>query len=412
MKLKIRYGSGEIGLHLPDGQVLGVFRPRRATGIRNLPAAIEKSLSRPIACRRLRELVRAGRKVVIVVDDVTRPVPNERLLPPVAAELRRGGIKDRDVLILVATGLHRKLTPAEMAATLGPLRGKIRIACHDPEKNLAFLGKTSQGTRVYLNRDFLDADIKVLLGDVEFHQFCGFGGGAKSVFPGLADARGIRASHGKMERKGAEAGRIKGNPIREEIDEVGRMADVDFIVNVVLNERREAAGIFSGDMEKAFLAGARLCASIYAVDVPGRADVVIAGAGGYPRDLNLYQAQKAVESAIKIVKKGGNVILVAECREGHGSELFHRWMKAATDLEEIRRRIRKKFILGGHKAYQFVRELRQARIYLYSSIPPKIVRELHLQPLSSPAEINRLIQPGDRIAVLPQAPLTLPRLTE
>jgi nickel-dependent lactate racemase len=174
---------------------------------------------------------------------------NAEMLVPIVDD--KAGVPDGNITVIAALGLHRKMKQDELDTTLGPLKGKIKIVNHDCEKNLQTIGKTSLGTQVYLNKTFLEADVKILTGDVEYHQFCGYGGGAKSVFPGLGDGESITLSHSRMELEGTGAGRLKGNPIREEIDEIGRKVGVDFIVNVVINSDKKISAVFAGDVYKA-----------------------------------------------------------------------------------------------------------------------------------------------------------------
>ncbi|MCX6377614.1 MAG: transcriptional regulator, partial [Armatimonadetes bacterium] len=194
--------------------------------------------------------------------------------------------------------------------------------------------------------------------------------------------------------------------VRAEIDETGRMAGVDFILNVVQNSRKGVVAAFAGDMIAAHRAGAALVDRMYKMTVPHRADVVIASPGGYPKDIELYQSQKALQAARKVVKDGGKIFILAECREGHGSDLFHEWMCEAKSPDDIFRRIRERFIMGGHKAYQYVRDMEGMEVYLYSSLPADQVATYWLKPLASPDEILSKLDPSDSIICLPDAALT------
>ena len=410
--IRLKYGSELIDLSLPDEQIIGIYPPKEKKAVENLNQAIRNSLTCPIDSRRLSQMVQPHHKVVVVVDDATRSVPSTELLVGIVEELARARVPDKNICVLVATGLHRKMKHKELETVLGPLKGRIKIVNHDPEKNLKYLGQTFLGTNIYLNRTFLDADIKILTGDVEFHQFCGYGGGAKSVHPGIADSESIRLVHSRMEIEGAGPAKIEGNPVRQEIDEVGRMAGVDFIVNVVLSPAKEVVKVFSGNVISAFLAATKICDEIYYVDVPARADVVIASAGGFPRDIELYQAQKAVASAMRIVKKAGKIILLAECREGHGSDLAYSWARQAKNADDIIQRLKTKFVMGGHKAYQLARAIKWADVYLLSSLKPEMVRQFFMYPLSCVDQIYDLLPENDSIAVLPEATLTLAKLKQ
>ncbi len=298
----------------------------------------------------------------------------------------------------------------EFRKLLGKYYGSIEALNHDPDDDLGLLplGTTSLGTQTRINKRFSEADIKIIICDTEFHQFCGYGGEAKSILPGIADRQSIEYCHSRHEARGAEPGRIKGNPVRVEIEEAGRMAKVDFILNTVLNNKKQIVKIFSGDISKAFIAGTKLCDEIYKVKIPGRVDTVIVSAGGFPKDISLYQAQKAIENAVRVVKKGGKAIVIAECGEGHGSELFHQLMTGEPDLDSIINKIRQKFILGAHKAYQIARELKWANVYLYSKMPPSLIRTYHMNPIEKIQEIEAIIADSGEIIILPEAPVTLP----
>jgi nickel-dependent lactate racemase len=220
--------------------------------------------------------------------------------------------------------------------------------------------------------------VKLIICDTEYHQFCGYGGGAKSVLPGISDRASIEACHSRFEAPGAVPGRIIGNPVREEIDEAGRMAGVDLILNVVLNDKKEIVRVFAGDLFEAFLAGSRVVDDMYRVTLNGRVETVILSAGGWPKDINLYQAQKAEEK----------------------------------DLDTIIQKIREKFILGAHKAFQFARELKWAEVFLYSSMDPGLIEKYYMHPIQAFDQIASIIARSESIVILPQATATLPVLAD
>ncbi len=412
MEVRFPYGKGHLELDLPDEKLVGVYQPREMPGVPHLRAEVERALAAPVGSHPLRDLAQGRRTAAIVVDDVTRSVPNPELLPSVVDELRAGGVALSDVTVVVATGLHRPLRESELEATLGEL--SLRIVNHDAgsKSELVSIGRTSLGQEIRVNRSFMSADLKVLVGDVEYHQFCGYGGGAKSVYPGIADAESIRHNHSMMEVEGAGPGRWKGNPVRQEIEEVSRMAGVDFALNVVMNSRKQVVRAEAGSVLDAFLAGTRTVDEMYRIEVPEAVDLVIAAAGGHPKDLNLYQAQKAVAAGRRIVHRGGTIAVIAECPEGHGSELFDRWMNEATSLDEIAERLRAKFVMGGHKAYQFARDIGWADVCLLSAIPPGQVRSYFMTPLADARDLAALVERAGTVAALPQATLTLAETPE
>ena len=185
------------------------------------------------------------------------------------------------------------------------------------------------------------------------------------------------------------------------------MAGVDLILNVVLNDKKEVVRVFAGDVFEAFAAGSRIVDQMYKITLEKRVDTAIVSAGGWPKDINLYQAQKAIESGVRIVRKGGQIVLLAECREGAGSELFHRWMTQEKDLDTIIGKIREKFILGAHKAFQFARELKWANVFVYSGMDPELIEQYYMHPIRGFEQIEAIVSESESIVILPQAATTL-----
>jgi nickel-dependent lactate racemase len=364
----------------------------------------------PIGALPLSVLAQARHSAAIVIDDATRRVPTAAMVRPIVEQLRGAGIPAEGITVVVATGLHRPLNGEEARHVLGGL--PLPLINHDPHDagQLVDLGKTSRGTPLRVNRTVARAELRVLTGDVELHQFVGYGGGAKSVLPGICDAEGIRLTHAKMDSPGAGPGRIDDNPVRLDIEEAADLLGVDFLVNVVLNSRGEVVRAVAGNVHAAFRAGVAIVDQMYKVRVAEPADVVICSPGGYPKDIDLYQAQKAIRSARRIVKPGGTIIALAECREGHGSDLAYAWARHARSPLDIIDRHRKQFVMGGHKAYQLAADAQYATVYLYSSMPEEVVEAFFLKPLSDLRQAEAMIAGAGSIVVLPQATLTLPLL--
>ncbi|MFH0965239.1 MAG: nickel-dependent lactate racemase [Planctomycetota bacterium] len=407
MRVAFPYGSSELGIEIPEEKLAGVYVPRELPGTSDLRGEIKRALSQPAGTAQLAELARGKRSAAVVVDDATRSVPSRELLGPVMKELEAGGLDAGGVVVIVATGLHRPLGDGELEAVRGDL--PVRVINHNArdEEGLVAVGRTFLGQEIRVNRTFLEAELKVLTGDVEYHQFCGYGGGAKSVYPGLADADSIAHNHSMMEVKGAGPGRIEGNPVRQEIEEVGRLAGVDFALNVVMNSKKEVVRAYAGEASGVVVRAARLVDEMYRVPVEKAVDLVIASPGGYPRDIELYQSQKAISAGRRIVRKGGTIAVLAECREGHGSALFDKWMTEAEEIEEIFSRIRERFVMGGHKAYQFAREIAWAKVCLLSSLASEKVEDYFMHPLAGVEEIEQLVAEADSVAALPYATMTL-----
>ena len=411
--IKLPYGHETVSVSVPSDKLVGIFVPRELAPVPDPAKALREALANPISSAPLQDRALQARRVAIAIEDATRPVPNALLVDAVMSGLEAAGVLPSQVKVVVATGLHRQMTAKELETALGRWHGLVDIENHDAEapQHLVRLGTTSLGTEISVNRSFMEADLKITTGDVEYHQFCGYGGGVKCVYPGLADAAAIRANHSRMDLPGTGPGVIDGNPVREEIDEVGRMAGVDFNVSLAMDTCHRIVAVRAGDPDLSFRKACRFIGQMYSVEVPCRADLVIASPGGHPKDIDLYQSQKAIEEATQVVKPGGDVMVTARCDEGSGSKRFEAWMDEAYSADDIIRRIKENFVMGGHKAYQIAREVRRANIHLYSEIPPGRVRSWLMEPVRSMVDINELIASAESVTVLPQATLVRARVT-
>ncbi len=407
IKIDLPFGHDTIGIEVPSEKLVGTFLPRAVKPLLDPADALREALLDPVSGSTLRDMASGAARVAIAIEDATRPVPSALLLDAVMSELETGGVSPPQVKVIVATGLHRPMTDDELAGALGRWFGVVEHENHDAAdpQRLTRLGTTSLGTEISVNRSFLEADLKVTTGDVEYHQFCGYGGGVKCVYPGLADAAAIRMNHSRMDLPGTGPGSIDGNPVREEINEVGRMAGVDFNVSVAMDAEHRIVAVRAGDPDLSFRQACRFIDEMYLIELPRRADLVIASPGGHPKDIELYQSQKAIEEATRVVEPGGNVLITARCDEGSGSSLFEEWMDEAYSADDIIRRIQERFVMGGHKAYQIAREVQRANVHLYSQIPPGRVRAWMMNPVRSMQDIDQLIDQSESIIVLPQATL-------
>lgn len=410
-QIELRYGEGSLTVPLSGAGRVDAINPNDLPPARDARAEVRRAMAEPIGGPTLADCARGKRSAAIVVDDMTRPVPTHLMLRPIVEELLAQGMSQDRIVVVAATGLHRALSEREMDVVRDGL--DLRVISHDARDaaGLATVGTTRGGSELVLNRAVVEADLRILTGDIEFHQFVGYGGGAKSVLPGICDAESVRRTHARMEEPGTGPGRLEGNPVRMEIEEAADLLGVDFMLNVVLNGSHEVVQAFAGDVHEAFRAGTRIVDAMYKAPVADRYDVVIASPGGYPKDVELYQSQKAVASAARIVREGGRIVVFAECREGHGSELAFAWAREASSPRDIVGRFRKQFVMGGHKAYQLARDVLRAEVYLYSELPEALARTFFLRPIADVNAIGDLIEPGASVAVLPQASLTLPVLT-
>ena len=365
------YGKTEVCARIPTRNFLGSIEPKEKSGVADSRAEIERALSQPIGTERLREMAKAGDKVAIVVDDATRATPSYLMIPPLLDELNQAGVKDEDVTVIFGCGTHRPVTPEEKEKLIGKeALQRVKAINHDYEaEDQVFLGKTSQGTEVHVNKVFAEADVKILAGDINLHYYAGYGGGRKGVLPAVSSAETIQQNHAMLLHPKASTGVLDGNPVHKDMTEAAKLANVDFILNIVTNSKGEVVKAFAGDLEQAFLEGTKLVDEMYKVPIEQRANIVVVSAGGYPHDINLYQASKGIHNSVEAVKRRGVIVLVAECPEGHGNEVFSEWMEKFADLKRIEREIRKRFVLGGHKAYYLTKFLQKVSIILVSVMP-------------------------------------------
>ena len=379
-----------MGVEIPEGNLVSTLKPM------NLPAKreaeeIRNALENPLGHRRLRDLVRKGMKVALLVSDITRPCPSHKILPHVIDELSGAGIEDGDMAIFFANGMHREQTIEDMNRLVGPgILGRIKAVNHDSkdEANLEYVGRTRRGTEVSINKEVLDRDFMIGIANIDIHYFAGYSGGAKSLLPGVASFETIRQNHSMMTLPKAEPGVVDGNPVRDDIEEGARIAGMDYIVNMVLNEDKGIVQAVAGDFVEAHRAAIKTNDLMYKVPIDRRADIVIASAGGFPKDINLYQAQKALDNAMYAVRDGGTIILLAECPEGLGDEVFEEWVMEASCPDDIIERLKAGFALGGHKAFAIARLAKRARIVAVSGPAlQKILREdLAKRGLMEPAD--------------------------
>ncbi|MBQ3104316.1 MAG: nickel-dependent lactate racemase [Lachnospiraceae bacterium] len=416
MKIELGIGASTQQVTVPDGNVAGILTPNEVTYELTGEAEVRRALENPIESPRLKDMVSTGEKIVIITSDITRPVPSYVLVPPLLEELYLGGIKAEDITLVFALGSHRKHTREEMIKLVGEkVYEEIRCIDGDPS-DCVHLGVTSRGTPVDVVRVVAEADRRICLGNIEYHYFAGYSGGAKAIMPGVSTRDAIQANHSRMTDARACAGNLKDNPVREDIEEGAAMCGIDFILNVVLDEHKKVICAVAGDSVKAHRVGCAFLDTLYQKKIDARADIVIVSQGGAPKDLNLYQTQKALDNAKHAVKEGGTIILVGSCKEGLGERVFEEWITEAKEPGDLIRRVETDFKLGGHKAAAIAMVLNSAEIYLVSEMDPDFVRTIFMEPYATVQEAfdAAIARRGEdaTVLIMPYGGSTLPRVGE
>lgn len=338
MKVTLAYGKTGVDVDVPAHA--RVLEPRYAQDLSDPQAAIRRALETPTAGPALAELAKGKRSAAISVCDITRPAPNKLVLPEVGAALEAGGIAPENIRILIATGLHREATDAELDEILGPeIRRRYWVDSHRA-KNLdeqEFLGETATGTPIYIDKRYVETDLHLTLGFVEPHLMAGFSGGRKLISIGLAGERTIKRLHSPlfMRDEKATEGSFPDNPLHRELIEIAERAGHHFMVDVALTRTRGIAAVFSGEPVAAHREGVEFVrrSTLAAVEEP--ADLVVTTSGGYPLDLTFYQAVKGVTAAAHVVKQGGTILLIGECPEGLGGPEFSELMRRSPDWRAL-----------------------------------------------------------------------------
>lgn len=406
--IRLPYGETSIRIKVSDSNLLGVVQARESPGIAPASQIIRDALSRPIGSRPLHKLVSRGQKVAIIVSDVTRATPTAKILPSLVGELEKGGIAGRDITVIFALGLHRKQTEDEIKLILGDFYKKISWLEHDINE-CSLVGTTSWGTPVEVFKPVLDSNVVICTGSIEYHYYAGYTGGAKAILPGVCSRRTIDKNHSMMLDPRASPGCLD-SPVRQDLEEAASLAKIDFILNVVLNTRKEIIFAAAGHPVLAHREGVRVVDELYKTKVK-QADIVVVSPGGYPKDINLYQAHKAIENAKNAVKQGGTIILAAECRDGFGNMTFERWLEECRGKESAIERFKKGFIMGGHKAALIAAIAQKAELYLVSSLEEEKARLAYFEPAQNvQAALEKAIEKhgkDSRVLVMPYGTSTL-----
>jgi len=422
MKVDLAFGKTGLTVDLPDGFRYRVLEARSAKPLADWRSSLESALDRPIASLPLAELARGKRTAAISVCDITRPAPNRLTVPPVLRRLEEAGIRRENITILIATGLHRPATADEIREICGDeVAAAYRVVNHDA-RNLAshrHLGSTKSGTPVYIDERFVAADLHITFGFIEPHLMLGYSGGRKLIAPGLAAQETIKVLHSPKFIRDARAveGSIDDNPLHRELLEVACLARHDFLVDVALARDRSIASIFAGNPEQAHRAGADFVSNVMLETLEEPVDAAIATSAGYPLDLTFYQSIKGVTAASHIVKQGGQILLAAACQEGAGAPEFRQMLLEAPSAEEFLRRIETAPAIVDQWQIEklAIVTTHQRVLWHVPGLPPEYHHRLwgrsYASVDSAVEALTSSLPPGATIAVIPEGPYVLARVT-
>lgn len=416
--MELKYGEQTFSLDLPPENLLGLIKAEPAVAGSSPEELVNSALD---SCQEQISAIKPNESVVIVTSDITRYSGSEIYLPLLVGRLNAAGVADSAITIVIALGIHRKQTEAEHRRIVGSLYGRIRTVdheCDDPGK-LVTVGITTCGIEVSINRTVAEADHLILTGTIGFHYFAGFGGGRKSILPGVASRAACMASHfnvlnpgeGSGKNSWATTGNLVNNPVHSAMVEACAMIKPDFILNTVLSPQKSIIGVFAGHWQEAHEAGCRYYAENFAYPLQQPADLVVASCGGFPKDINLIQAHKSMEYGSQALKDGGVMILLAECRDGYGNATFFNWFRFQ-DLLSFESRLRSGYEINGQTAYSLLQKALRFRIILVSALPPEEVRTMRMIPAATLDQGLKLAEgmlPEDfRAYVIPDGGTVLP----
>jgi nickel-dependent lactate racemase len=414
--VSLPYAESSLRVRLPTDNIAAVLTAKHVHGLADERAVISNALRHPIDSLPLKECIHKNSKVVIITTDNTRACPDDILVPVLLEELS-GKIPNKNITILVALGLHAPLTRDELIKKLGiEIVENYQVVNHDPGQTV-FLGSTTFGTPVEVNSRVVEADFRISIGFIEPHFFAGFSGGRKSIAPGVSSARAINHNHGyaMLCHPDARAGILDGNPVHEDMVEQARMAGLDFILNVLMNESKQITHVLAGNPWSAHRKACDIEKEIVRSEIDHKVDITIVTNGGAPLDLDFYQTVKGIDTASKITRKGGVIIVASACYNGLGPLAFSSLHSASKSPEDILEQIKAGHQTGVAWQNQILAKAQlEHTIYHFSKLKDNEVKSMNVIPIHSIEDgLNqafKLIGSKAQIAVIPQGPLILPEI--
>jgi nickel-dependent lactate racemase len=416
--IELGYGRGALGFAYAEARyrvLAGSDADGEAAPLSDVE--IGERIDAPIDSPALDEIVQPDESVLIVVSDATRASASAQVVHLLVRRLVQIGVPPPRISIIFATGIHRAVTSTEKRELLTPfIIQRIKTLDHDAydAPSLVHLGETERGTPVEVNRALKDHAHVILTGAVGFHYFAGFTGGRKSICPGLASARTVEATHKLAldferggRREGVETGRLKGNAVHEECEQIAAMIAPSFLINTVVDEQGRALRVYAGDWRAAHRRACTEYASDHSISIDKKREVVVASCGGAPYDINLIQAHKALDMAARACLEGGTIILVAQCADGLGRADFLKWFEAE-DSRALAARLKERYEVNGQTAWSLLVKTEKFRVHLVSELAAQDVRRMRMIPARSIEEAVAEVSRDAQGYIMPRGASLLP----
>ncbi len=419
MEIRVPYGRTFLTAVIPEHIRVDIIEAVETPPAANPNELVRSALNNLIGEVKWSDFV-GSQTVAIAVNDKTRPVPHDLLLPPLMDRLSALGIPDSAITFYIAVGTHPVITNDDFPSILpAEIIRRYKIVSHDSENEemMVFLGQTSRETPIWSNKNYVSSDLKIVVGNIEPHQFAGFSGGVKTAAIGLSALQTINHNHTLLTHPEAKLGTYMKNPVRQDIEEIGQKINVHLAINAVLNQQKQIFQVLAGDPRIVVRTGLETSRSACQVAVSQKYGLIITSPGGYPKDINLYQSQKALAHASLITRAGGTVILVAACTEGTGSNHYEDWMQDKHSHAQVLQQFSAEgFRIGPHKAFQIARDASRVKMMFCSEMNEKLSHKLLLNPVSELQTAIDLaiaaMKPGELVGVMPHASSTIPFLME
>ena len=391
--MKLKYGKNSVNLEIQAKNLLGILEPKNKP-VKALDVLLKNSIMKPSGKGRLGNLLRKNKPgdLVIIVSDITRSITKySEILKFLVSEIVDAGIEEKNIEFVVALGTHPQHTQEENRILYGDLTRDFQFSSHDCHNNLISAGKTRTGLEVQVNKRVWEADFVIATGKINFHYLAGFSGGRKSILPGISSYETIRGNHCKLRHNGVSIAETKNNVIAQEMNEAGRLFDVDYLLNVVEIPQKDTAQIFCGDPELAFEEGIKFLKSIRTIKISEKADCAIVSVGGYPKDKDFYNSHKSLNLAMNAIEPSGSMILIAQCCEGFGNKKFLQYM-CENSLTDLLNYPEEKIEVGGHRAFVTAKIIKDHKIYVLSDLDSNILNKMNFIPVSTLEEAINFVK--------------------